>query len=333
MAPVQDSELNYHSSPRKLNLHLISTLERILGLSQDYLCSLASQAGSAYSPFEKVNRPRPFQKKIKPLKRRIIDNPSEELKAVQSRINNRLLKPLGFPPYMFGGIKGRRVVDNVKIHQNARVLLKIDLFSFFPTITNKHVYRVWQDLLGCSPEISGLLTKLTTFERHLPQGAPTSTSLANLVLHLIDGPIRSECQRLGIRYSTLVDDLAFSSDNPRPITNHVIRTLQKEGLRISRRKLEIVSQHERKILNGVLVARRLSSPPDYLARIRAGIHKLRSNQIPMSEIDHYCRRLRGNIAHISTINPTKAGKLYRELDSARSVQGLPTAFPLFLRHP
>jgi len=328
MVQVQNFEPNYHCSPRKLNLHLLSTLERRLGFDQNYLCVFASRAGAAYSPFEKRNKPRPFQKKTKPPKRRVIDNPSEELKAVQSRINDRLLRPLSTPPYMFGGVRGKRVLDNVRVHQNTKVLVKIDIASFFPSITNRHVYRVWQDLLGCSPEISSLLTKLTTFERHLPQGAPTSTSLANLVLHLIDGPIRSECERLGIRYSTWVDDLAFSSENPRPITNLVISTLQREGFRISRRKLEIVSPGERKILNGVLVGRCLSSPPDYLARIRAGIHKLHSGQVPrfpMSEIAHYSQKLRGSIAHISTINPAKGEKLYQSLEATSSVESHPAA--------
>ncbi len=325
MVQVQKFEPNYRCSPRKLNLHLLSTLERLLGFDQNYLFALASRAGACYSPFPKGTKPRPFQKKAKPSKRRIIDNPSEELKAVQSRINDRLLKPLPFPPYMFGGVKGKSILDNVHVHQSTKVLVKIDIASFFPSITNKHVYRVWQDLLGCSPEISSLLTRLTTFERHLPQGAPTSTLLANLVLHLIDGPIRSECERLGIRYSTWVDDLAFSSENPRSIISLVISTLQREGFRISRRKLEIISPGERKILNGVLIGRGLSVPPDHLARVRAAAHKLRTSQVPLSETPRYSQSLRGSIAHISTINPTKAEKLYRSLEASPSETSRPAA--------
>ncbi|MBI4441767.1 MAG: RNA-directed DNA polymerase [Acidobacteria bacterium] len=297
----------------------MSTLERLLGVDQNYLYTLASRAGAYYFPFPKRTKPRPFQKKTKPFKRRIIDNPSEELKVVQLRINDRLLRPLSFPPYMFGGVKRKRVLDNVHIHLKAKVLVKIDLASFFPSITNRHVYQVWQDLLGCSPEISSLLTRLTTFERHLPQGAPTSTLLANLVLHLIDGPIRSECERLGIRYSTWVDDLAFSSENPRPIINFVISALRRESLRISRRKLEIIGPGKRKILNGVVISRSLSVPPDRLARIRSGIHKLRSGQVPLSEVPHYSRSLRGSIAQVSTINPATAEKLYADMAKALSL--------------
>jgi len=64
--------------------------------------------------------------------------------------------------------------------------------------------------------------------------------------------------------------LAFSSEDPRPIINLVIGTLRKAGFDISRRKLEIIGPGERKILNGVLLGRVLSVPPDRLARIRSG---------------------------------------------------------------
>ena len=175
---------------------------------------------------------------------------------------------------------------------------------------------VWRDLLGCSPEISSLLTKLTTFERHLPQGAPSSTMLANLVLYSCDGPIRAECERLGIRYSSWVDDLAFSSDDPRPVVNLVIATLQKKGFRISRKKLEIIGPGERKILNGVLIGRRLSVSPERLSRIRSGIHKLRQGCVPGAKVARYVQSLQGSIAQIAPINAMKAEMLREDLKAA-----------------
>lgn len=318
MLQAQNSAQNCHYSLRRLNLYSVSRLERLLGLDRHYLRDLASRAGSCYSPFQKISKARPFQKKLKPPKRRVIDNPSEELKAVQSRINGRLLRPLELPAYICGGIKGKSVLDNVRLHHGATVLIRIDIAHFFPSITNEHVYGVWRDLLGCSQRISRLLTKLTTFERHLPQGAPTSTLLANLVLYSCDRPIRHECERLGIRYSSWVDDLAFSSENPRPIVNLAIRTLRKAGFGISRQKLEILGPGKRKILNGVLLSRLLSVPPNRFATIRSGIHKLRQGQVSASEVDHYVQSLRGSIAHVSTIIPVKAERLREDLEAALS---------------
>ena len=208
------------------------------------------------------------------------------------------------------------MLDNAVLHRNLRVLLKIDIKRFFPSITNKHVYAVWRELLNCSPEISSLLTKLTTFERHLPQGAPSSTMLANLALYSCDGAIREECCRRNIQYSSWIDDLAFSSDNPRPVINVVIKVLREGGFRISRKKLEIAGPASRKILNGVVLGRRLGIPPDRLSRIRSGIHKLRQGYVQSAQIEGYVRSLRGSIAQIKPINARKAECLGKDLEAA-----------------
>jgi len=66
-------------------------LERLLGLGREYIRGMAASAGARYSPFAKPARPRPFQKKAVRSKLRMIDNPSEELKVMQSLITERLL--------------------------------------------------------------------------------------------------------------------------------------------------------------------------------------------------------------------------------------------------
>ena len=295
-------------------------------MDRNCLRALAATAGGHYSPFAKTKLPKPFQKKPAHAKLRIIDNPSEELKAVQSLIVERLLKPLQLPDYICGGVKGKSVLDNVAQHLNSKALLKIDVARFFPSISNRHVYMVWSELLGCSPQISGLLTQLTTFERHLPQGAPSSTMLANLVLYSCDGPIRAECERQKIRYSSWVDDLALSSDDPRPVVNLVVSTLRKNGFRISRKKLEIAGPRSRKILNGVLLGRHPSIPAERLARIRSGIHKLRQGSVPDADVLRYVRSLQGSIAQIASINTIKGEKLRGDLEEvlrmSKSLLGL-----------
>lgn len=316
MQHIRDSGVSCPYSLRKLNLYSLARLECLLGVSRVRLRQLANFAGKHYFPFPKPSRPRPFARIVKPPKLRIIDNPSEELKQIQSLIAERLLNTPDLPSHILGGIKGKSVLDNVSLHRDSKVLLKIDVARFFPSITNRHVYRVWSELLGCSPRISGLLTRLTTFERHLPQGAPSSTMLANLVLYSCDGIIRYECARLGIQYSSWVDDLAFSSDNPRPIVNIVVSTLMKNGFRVSRKKLEVKGPRAQKILNGVVVGARLSVPSERLARIRSGIHKLGKGFVPASDIPRYVQSLRGSITQIGSIDQKKAEKLGRDLQTA-----------------
>jgi hypothetical protein len=316
MDRTQDSDENCHYSLRRLDLYSWGRLEQLLGANRALLRSLANFAGRHYDPFSKPPRTWPFARIVKPSKRRIIDNPSEELKAVQSLIARRLLQSVALPKHICGGVKGKSVVDNVAMHRGCQTLVSMDIARFFPSITNKHVYQVWRDLLGCSPRISALLTRLTTFERHLPQGAPTSTILANLVLYSCDEPIRKECARRGIQYSSWVDDLAFSSGNPRLVIETVVATLKKNGFRTSRKKLKIAGPRKQKILNGVVLGGSLGVPPERLSRIRSGIHRLRKGDVPAPEFQQYIQSLRGSISQIAQISPKKSEKLKRDLEVA-----------------
>src|SRR5260370_30891176 len=126
-------------------------LERLLGLRRNYIRSAAASAGGNYAPFEKLSKPKPFPRKPVPLKRRRIDNPSTELKKVQSLIAKRLLRPLSLPPHICGGIKGKKGLDNAVLHRNFRGLVKIDIKRFFPNLTNKHVYAGWREVFYLSP--------------------------------------------------------------------------------------------------------------------------------------------------------------------------------------
>ena len=316
MQHIQGSDQKCPCFPRRLDLVSLSWLEKLLGIKRDVLRSLAARAGTLYEPFLQKKQIKPFQRQAVSLKLRKIDNPSEELKIVQRQIYHQLLRPLDLPAHVFGGVTGKNVLDNARIHLGAKVLIRVDIAHFFPSITNIHVYKVWQEMLGCSPRISALLTKLTTFERRLPQGSPTSTLLANLVLLMADGPIRSECWRLGVRYSSWVDDLAFSSDNPREVLNTVIGTLQRAGFAISRGKLAIMGPKERKILCGVLLGRFPSVPRERLSGIRSGIHKLRMGEVLSADLDRYVMSLQGSISHVRSIAPKKTEKLSIQLESA-----------------
>src|ERR1700674_3474249 len=99
----------------KLNLYSMARIEALLATSRTHLRFVAGRSGTYYHPFEKQERDRPFQKKFKPLKKRprIIDNPDKELKILQSKINEQLLKSVTFPHYLCGGVPGKSVLDNV----------------------------------------------------------------------------------------------------------------------------------------------------------------------------------------------------------------------------
>ena len=307
----------------KLNLYSLRRLELLLGVSREELKTLAGQSGAHYKPFPQLPKPQPFARIFKVQKLRNIDNPDDELKRVQKRIYRRLLRPLVLPHYICGGVPGRSLMDNVRLHHNSRILVTIDIKSFFPSISNFQIFFVWRHVLNCSTEIADLLTKLTTWRGYLPQGASTSTPLANIVICSMYRHIQNECERLGILYSTWIDDLAFSGERAREIIPVVISVLQKNGFKISRKKLRVMGGGSRKVLNGVVLGKFPSVRRERESQIRSGIHKHVSGAVAEEDICRYLKSLNAKIMNIETINAMRGAKLRKAFSEALTRRPVP----------
>lgn len=141
---------------------------------------------------------------------RVLTPSKGKLKHIQSLIKGRILRSFDFPEFIQGGVRGKDNISNAKRHKGMKYHFVSDIKDFFPFVTNKMIYNMFVQN-GFSPDVSSLLTKLTTFDGHLPQGTPTSTYLANLVALPLDYSIIEYCNNMNIIYTRFVDDLSFSS--------------------------------------------------------------------------------------------------------------------------
>lgn len=167
---------------------------------------------------------------------RVINPPKEELKAIQKRINNYLVENVRMPEYAFGGIKGKDNIRNARYHKGQKYVFQTDLKDFFPHITHKKVYEMYVRV-GFSPDVASLLTKLTTFRGHLPQGAPSSTTIANLVFMPTGMTLQAIAEREGLRFTTFVDDVTMSSQKDfKHVVPEIVETIVSSGFKISQGK-------------------------------------------------------------------------------------------------
>ncbi len=167
---------------------------------------------------------------------RVINPPKEELKSIQKRINKYLIENIRMPEYAYGGIKHKDNIRNARYHKGQKYVFQTDLKDFFPYKTHKHVYKMFVRV-GFSPDVSSLLTKLTTYKGHLPQGAPTSTTIANLVFMPIGLALQALAEREGLRFTTFVDDLTLSSQTDfKHIVPEIIEIITSSGFKISQGK-------------------------------------------------------------------------------------------------
>jgi hypothetical protein len=284
-------------------------LEYRLGVDRNQLRLLAGRWRDEYFPFQQAKRPKPHAKIKKEGKLRQIDNPSRKLKQVQTRILDRILPPV-LPEFLFGAVPGWGIKDHAEKHLGANTVVKMDIKDYYPSITSKHIYSVWSSTLHCSPPIASLLTKLTTYNWHLPQGAPTSPAIANLFLASIYGPVLNECEAKGVTVTAWVDDLIFSGENARSVMELVRKSLALSGLKLSSSKKEILGPRQSKTVTGVrLGANQLRAPSKSLRNLRAGIHNLRSGRYTERGREADVASITGQIAHVRFICPADGERL------------------------
>ena len=105
--------------------------------------------------------------------------------------------------------------------------------DFFPSVKRARVEAMWRRVFGASKRVARLLSSLTTFEGHLPQGSPASNAIANLVTLPLALEIHALCSARGLVFSIYVDDITISGSGARDVVGEVIgmirRTASGEG--------------------------------------------------------------------------------------------------------
>lgn len=158
------------------------------------------------------------------------------LKTLQKRIHNDILSSLAIPKYAYGSVHEKNNITNAKRHLGSRYFFSVDLKSFFPSINNRMVYKMFVSN-GFSPTVANVLTKLTTYKGCLPQGTSTSPLIANLVFTSTGDKINSTLPS-GITFTTFLDDLTFSSKKDfRPTTHTILKTIQGDGYWLNYKKI------------------------------------------------------------------------------------------------
>lgn len=247
------------------------------------------------------------------------------LERVLKRIKSRILDQFPLSNAAHGGVHGRSPLTNASVHLAQPTLANIDIRKFFDNLHHEMVYRMFRHRLGFGRDVASLLTRLTTFDGRLPQGSPTSTAIANLVLSTsIDDVLATEAERLGLRYTRFVDDISISGAAPQLMIGSCARALSTLRLPIHRAsggagkaaKLKVTPRAKRQAVTGLSVNRpdRPSVARAYRDMIRASVHSLKD--VPAGvERDSRVRSVRGQIAYVKRTNPGSAARLTRQLEA------------------
>lgn len=142
-------------------------------------------------------------------KPRLIEKPRRPLKYLQTRIS-RLLSDVRPPGFLFCPVKRRSYISNAKQHAGNRVVRTLDIRSFFPFSTSRRVYWFFHNRMQCSRDVAGVLTRLLTFDSHLPTGSPASPIMAYFAYEDMWAKINAIVEPDGCKLTVYIDDVTVS---------------------------------------------------------------------------------------------------------------------------
>lgn len=274
----------------------LKTLSENIGINHNYLKSLIFNSDKYYYSYYIDKRSG---------KKRVIDAPNYEIKAIQSWILRNILEDIKISERANGFVKKRGIKNNARFHLGKAFIMCIDLRDFFPSIKIEQVRIVFLDHLGGdSGEIAEKLAKICTFKGYLPQGAVTSPALSNIIFRPVDIELEKLCNGLNVNYSRYADDLAFSSNDIqrlKDIERTVEDIISKHGFTLNNEKTRYSSGKGRKVVTGIILnSDRMTIGRGRKRLIRSMIH----NYIVKKSDDLNKNQLFGYIAFLRDIEPS-----------------------------
>ena len=261
-------------------------------------------SGKRYTEF-KINKKSGAQ--------RSIHSPVKGLKAIQKTLAYVLHCVYEPPKAAMGFVRDRSIVVNAQLHAGSNYVYNIDLKDFFPSIDQARVWKTLQlkpfnlnkefntqvtpgdekqDLsrLDIANIIASLCCTEMEVERQnetgewekvkrnvLPQGAPTSPVLTNIVCQKLDYLLSAVAKRFGLNYSRYADDITFSSmhnvyQSGSKFLKELHRIIAEQNFHIKESKTRLQKDGYRKEVTGLLVNEKVNVQKRYIKQLRLWLY-------------------------------------------------------------
>lgn len=221
---------------------------------------------------------------------RMISAPDERLKFLQRRLAEKLTELYRPRKPVHGFVADRSIKTNALAHLHRRFVINIDLKDFFPTISQNRVEGMLSSL-GFDFRVAEIIARICCNNGHLPQGAPSSPLLSNMICFRLDRNLMSIAKEARCIYTRYADDITFSSHQPPtalfettlppagPFSPELFApklrdVFQQNGFAINADKAHYADRHSRRIVTGLKVNELLNVDRRYVRNIRAALHSI-----------------------------------------------------------
>ena len=291
---------------------------------------------------------------------RVIERPKARLKAAQRVLLSEVLACIPAHAAAHGFVPGRSATSHAALHAGRRVVLRFDVEDFFAAVTAGRVYATFraagypeavahaltglctnvvpQHEWAAVPSVSdavrergrpAVLAAVTARHRlgrrlatpHLPQGAPTSPALANLVAHRLDRRLAGLARSVGATYSRYADDLVLSGDRELQRRAPAVRAavaaiVAGEGFVLHAGKSELMHRAGRQRVCGMVVNVAPNVAREEFDRLRAVLHDAAVNgpaHANRAGLPNFRAHLTGRVAWAASLNPARGVRLRAQL--------------------
>lgn len=259
---------------------------RILNLAFQILYGKNAKATSVKRLISLARKGRYFSFKIPKKKKgefRSIDAPGKGLRNVQRALNLVLQEIYTPHAAAMGFVIGRSVVSNAQVHLGQNYVYNIDLKDFFPSITSGRVFKRLQAKPFCLNEkIASMVSDLCCYKhgdlKVLPQGAPTSPTITNIICERLDIKLSRLAKAYGLKYTRYADDISFSGmtnlfAEDKGFCNSLRNIIeQEEHFTINNEKTRLCHRGMRQEVTGLTVNNKTNVSRKYVKQLRTLIH-------------------------------------------------------------
>ncbi|MCP1972066.1 reverse transcriptase domain-containing protein [Bradyrhizobium elkanii] len=220
-------------------------------------------------------------------KKRLISAPDHRLKMLQTKIASSLA-PIYRPRNpVHGFVDNRSVKTNATAHLRSKFIMNLDIEGFFSAITEGRVSGL-MSALGIDGRVAEILARICCNEGVLPQGAPSSPIISNMICFRMDKQLQRIAKESRCIYTRYADDVTFSSyqpltllfEGPPPPAGNFSPDLLKDGLRgafrsngfaINPQKVHYADKHSRRTVTGLKINEIVNVDRKFVRNIRAAL--------------------------------------------------------------
>ena len=328
------------SNVERLKANSLPTLNDATGLARAMGISLAELRFLTHARrSSKISHYEVFALPKKTGGERVISAPKPRLKRAQYWVLENLLNGLPVHEAAHGFMPGKSVVSNAEPHVGARVVINSDLKDFFPSVSYPRIKGLFQ-AFGYSENVATLLALICTQqhadeveldgetwyighgERVLPQGAPTSPMLTNILCRKMDARLAGMASKEGWHYTRYADDMTFSTlsreAKPTTVLWRLRKIAESEGFTLHPDKTRVMHAGRRQEVTGVVVNQKLSIDRDSVRRARAAVNRLQKDGVDALQWNGKHGKpalaaLRGWLNWLSMVDSERAKPLQQQL--------------------